>query len=78
MSNKSILFPEYRELTNELKLTDSHFLEIWKKHDDIDQQVRNMENGIEPGTHIEIENLKKEKLVLKDELYAMLKKASNA
>lgn len=77
MSNRSILFPEYRELTNELKLTDSHFLEVLKKHDQIDQQVRNMEHGNEPGTHIEIENLKKEKLALKDELYAMLKKASN-
>ena len=76
MSNRSILFPEYRELTNELKLNDSHFLEILKKHDDIDQQVRNMEHGVEPGTHIEIENKKKEKLALKDELYAMLKKAS--
>lgn len=78
MSNRSILFPEYRELTNELKLSDSYFLEILKKHDDIDQQVRNMEHGTEPGTHVEIENLKKEKLALKDELYAMLKKASNA
>lgn len=78
MSNRSILFPEYRELTNELKLSDSYFLETLKKHDDIDQQVRNMEHGIEPGTHVEIENLKKEKLALKDELYAMLKKASNA
>ena len=78
MSNRSILFPEFRELTNELKLTDSHFLEILKKHDHIDQKVRNMEHGVEPGTHIEIENMKKEKLALKDELYAILKKASKA
>ncbi len=77
MSNRSIMFPEYRELTNELKLTDSYFLEIFKQHDHIDQRVRNMEHGVEPATHTEIENLKKEKLALKDELYAMLKKASN-
>ncbi|MDP3637030.1 MAG: DUF465 domain-containing protein [Azonexus sp.] len=75
MSNKSMMFPEYRELINELKVNDSYFLEIFKKHDQLDQQVRNMEHGLEPGTHIEIENLKKEKLLLKDELYAFLKKA---
>lgn len=76
MSNKSLLFPEYRELINELKTTDSDFLEIFKQHDDLDHRVRSMEHGTERGSHIEIENLKKEKLLLKDALYALLKKAS--
>ena len=76
MPKRSILFPEYRDLINELKTTDGYFLEIFKKHDDLDQQVRHMEQGVKPGTHIEIENLKKEKLVLKDQLYALLKRAS--
>lgn len=75
MSKRSIIFPEYRELINELKTTDSYFLDIFKKHDDLDQQVRKMEHG-ERSSYIEIENLKKEKLVLKDALYALLKKAS--
>jgi len=76
MSKRSIIFPEYRELINELKTTDSYFLDIFKKHDDLNQQVRKMEHGLEPGSYIDIENLKKEKLILKDELYALLKKAS--
>jgi uncharacterized protein len=37
-----------------------------------------MENHISPGTHEEIETLKKEKLLLKDQLYAILKKASTS
>ncbi len=78
MSKKSIMFPEYRELINELKANDSYFLDIFKKHDHLDQQVRNMELRLEPGSHIEIENLKKEKLLLKDELYALLRKAGIA
>jgi uncharacterized protein YdcH (DUF465 family) len=37
-----------------------------------------MENHIALGTHEEIEVLKKEKLMLKDRLYSILKKASSA
>ncbi|MDO9201850.1 MAG: DUF465 domain-containing protein, partial [Hydrogenophaga sp.] len=42
----------------------------------LDQTIKNMEAGIEPGTQFEIEQLKKEKLLLKDELYDILRKAS--
>jgi len=37
-----------------------------------------MENHLEPGTHEQIETLKKEKLHLKDQLYVILKKAHGA
>jgi uncharacterized protein len=36
-----------------------------------------MEAYAEPGTPEEIETLKKEKLLLKDQIYAVLKKASS-
>jgi len=35
-----------------------------------------MEAHIQPGTQLEIETLKKEKLALKDQLYTILKQAS--
>jgi uncharacterized protein YdcH (DUF465 family) len=35
-----------------------------------------MESGVEPATHEQIEVLKKEKLYLKDQLHAILRKAS--
>lgn len=72
------MFPEYRDLITELKTSDRHFLNLFDKHNEIDQKIKNMENHIEPGTQLEIENLKKEKLVLKDELYNILRKASAA
>ena len=34
-----------------------------------------MEAGTEAATHAEIEGLKKEKLLIKDQIYALLKKA---
>ncbi len=70
------MFPEYRDLITKLKTTDHHFTRLFDKHNELDQQIKNMENHISPGTEAEIETLKKEKLHLKDQLYAILKKAS--
>jgi uncharacterized protein len=72
------MFPEYRELITRLKGHDHHFTRLFDKHNDLDQKIKNMEAHIEPGTHEEIEVLKKEKLLLKDELYAILRKAQAA
>jgi uncharacterized protein len=70
------MFPEYRELISTLKTQDVHFAKLFNRHNDIDQTIKNMESGVEPGSEGEIENLKKEKLKLKDELYLMLKKVA--
>ncbi len=72
------MFPEFRDLITQLKSTDHHFTRLFDKHNEIDQQIKNMEARITSGTHEEIESLKKEKLQLKDELYAILKKAATA
>ncbi|MCL7463252.1 YdcH family protein [Pseudomonas sp. NW5] len=70
------MFPEYRDLISRLKTSDAHFARLFDEHNDLDQRIQNMEAHIEPGTPVEIENLKKEKLRLKDALYEILK--SNA
>ncbi len=72
------MFPEYRDLITMLKTTDHHFTRLFDKHNELDQKIKNMESHVISGTHEEIENLKKEKLHLKDQLYTILKKASAA
>ncbi|NBW01341.1 MAG: DUF465 domain-containing protein [Betaproteobacteria bacterium] len=72
------MFPEYRDLITKLKTTDYHFTRLFDKHNNLDQKIKNMESHIAPGTHEEIEVLKKEKLLLKDQLYSILRKASTA
>lgn len=72
------MFPEYRELITELKISDLNFVRLFEKHNALDQKIRHMEAHIEPSTHEEIEQLKKEKLLLKDALYSILKKAETA
>ncbi len=70
------MFPEYRDLITRLKTQDAHFVHLFDKHNDLDQKIKNMETHVVHGTHEEIEVLKKEKLHLKDQLYAILLKAS--
>jgi uncharacterized protein YdcH (DUF465 family) len=69
------MFPEFREKITELKTTDHHFMRLFEQHNALDHQVESMEAGITPARHEEIEKLKKEKLLLKDQLFAILTKA---
>ena len=70
------MFPEYRDLISELKMSDRYVQALFEKHNTLDQRVKNMESRLEPGTHDEIEVLKKKKLAIKDELYGLLQKTS--
>ena len=67
------MFPEYRELISRLKSTDRRFERLFEKHNELDHKVSNMESGVESASKMEIDQLKKEKLKLKDEIYALLK-----
>lgn len=72
------MFPEYRDLISELKTTDRHFATLFDKHNTLDAQIKRMDEGIEPTTPEGIEDLKKQKLQLKDQLFAVLQKAAKA
>lgn len=68
------MFPEFREMITKLKSNDAYFDRLFDKHNELDQAIKNMQENIQLATHTEIENLKKEKLRIKDELYEYLKK----
>ena len=70
------MFPEFRDLITKLKVEDAYFANLFDKHNELDQRIKNIESTIELGTHNEVEMLKKEKLRLKDSMYEVLKKAS--
>jgi len=63
---------EYRDEIHELKQQNAHFAKIFEKHNELDDQITKAENGDIPLTDTEIETLKKEKLLLKDEAYKMI------
>jgi len=69
------MFSEHSDLVAQLKSTNAHFASVYDKHDALDQKIARMTQGKEPGTDLQIEELKKSKLALKDEAYALLQKA---
>ncbi|MDR2154403.1 MAG: DUF465 domain-containing protein [Burkholderiaceae bacterium] len=74
------MFPEYRDLITRLKGegTNQRFLSLFERHNDLDHQVKSLEGHDAGGIHAEIETLKKEKLRVKDELYAILRQEAAA
>jgi len=64
---------EYKTEIQALKQSNAHFANIFEKHNELDKQIEHAEMGDTPMTDIELEMLKKEKLLLKDEAYKMIK-----
>lgn len=63
---------EYRDIISEIKVSDAHFAKIFEKHNELDQQIADVEEGREHMEQLALEGLKKEKLKLKDQAYAMI------
>lgn len=63
---------EYRDIISDIKVSNAHFAKIFEKHNDLDQQISDVEEGREHMDQLALETLKKEKLKLKDEAYAMI------
>jgi hypothetical protein len=70
------MFPEYRDLISRLKTEDAHFSRLFERHNELDHRIHNMETNVTPADRATIETLKKEKLLLKDQLYDVLRKAA--
>lgn len=68
------MFPEYRDLITKLKTSDAHFTKLFDKHNELDEEITNLEKDpvASVSREAEIEEMKKEKLALKDELYKIL------
>jgi len=67
------MFHEYRDEVTELKTTNAHFKKIFNAHNDLHDKLDKAEaGGVDHIDPVEIERMKKEKLKLKDEAYAMI------
>lgn len=66
-------FPEYKDEIHELKTSDAHFSKLYGEYNDLDNNIYRIEEGIENTSDDVLEEMKKKRLALKDELLAMLK-----
>jgi len=67
-------FPEFNDEIHHLKMTDKHFTRLFGDYHEVNQEVQRIEQGVENTSDEYIEQRKKQRLKLKDELFAMLKK----
>lgn len=65
-----------REIIAELKLKDSHFASIFDEHTQLDQQINQLDKDLvkHASREEEIEQMKRRKLHLKDEIYKIIEK----
>jgi uncharacterized protein YdcH (DUF465 family) len=66
------MLQEYRDEISQLKQENAHFAKIFEKHNELDQKARDTDEGRMHLTDAELEVIKKEKLMLKDEALRMI------
>lgn len=65
-------FPQDKERISELKRTSPHFAKLADRYHDINRTIHRMEERIEPVADQTEFSLRRERMMLKDQLYAML------
>ncbi|UCX06082.1 YdcH family protein [Shewanella glacialimarina] len=68
------MFPEYRDLITKLKTSDAHFLRKFDEHNQLDEEIKQLETHNSSDSTPEVKVLKAKKLHLKEEIFEILKK----
>lgn len=69
-------FPEMSERIHETRRNDGHFARLSERYDELEHSIYLMESGTETFTDEHLEELKKKRLKMKDELFSILRKAA--
>jgi uncharacterized protein YdcH (DUF465 family) len=67
--------PEHRDTIRQLKTTNNHFARLFEEYHEVDHEVRRIETGVENTSDDYLDERKKVRLHLKDELYRMIQQA---
>lgn len=65
-------FPEHAERIHALKLSDAHFAKLADAYHEVNRAVHRVETRVEPASEAHEEDLRKQRLRLKDEIAAIL------
>ena len=66
-------FPEYKQQIHDLKMNNNHFRRFFDDYHEVDHEIHRIETGAENTSDEILEELKKKRLYLKDELAQMLR-----
>ena len=65
-------FPEHADRIHELKTANTHFAQLADKYHEINRAIHRAETEVEPTDDFHLEDMKKQRLALKDELSGIL------
>ena len=65
-------FPEHADRIHELKTANTHFAQLAEKYHEINRAIHRAETNVEPTDDFHMEDMRKQRLRLKDEIYGML------
>ena len=65
-------FPDMQDAINALKVTNAHFAGLFGRYDRLTGKVENLEEHDMPVADFTIEDMKKARVKLKDEIYQLL------
>jgi len=67
-------FPQYKEKIHDLKINDRHFAKLFDEYHTVEHEVHRIEVGAESSSDSYLEERKKIRLNLKDQLLLMMEK----
>ncbi len=71
-------FPEHRDAIHELKMNDTHFSRLFTEYHEIDHEIHRIETGAENTSDDYLNERKKIRLNLKEQLLAIIKRPRTA
>ncbi|WP_428605449.1 YdcH family protein [Sedimenticola sp.] len=69
-------FPNLEETINTLHDKDPQFASLMEEHDTLDSEIRNLEELNQPIDDFDMEEMKKTRALLKDQIYQYLRQNS--
>lgn len=65
-------FPEHKEKLHDLKMSDAHFARLADTYHDLNREIHRIESQGVNTSDEQFEDLKKKRLALKDDIFAVL------
>lgn len=65
-------FPEHVEKIHDLKINDGHFARLFDEYHNVNRSIHRAETNIEPTNDFHMEDMRKQRMQLKDKIYGML------
>ena len=65
-------FPDKVDRIHELKVENAHFQKLFDEYHEVNRAIHRAETNVEPTDHFNEENMRKQRMRLKDEIARML------